>query len=425
MLPLYKYQEEGIDTLFSIVTQRKERAAMLCDPPGAGKTPQAIGLMNQLCAKTAVIVCPASLRENWRREILKWSKTTLNTQVIETSKDELVGDVLILSYNMATRLQEQICKKSYDILILDESHYCKSASAQVSRVILVMLWAKCRYRLLMTGTPLPNGRAVEGFTCFSRCDSDNFGSWDKYKARYCIEEKSRWGVSYPRSKNLEELRRISSDFMVRRKKEDVLGQLPGIVRQNIYLTIPEVESICAEEDVDVDKILQAIENGVPLEGDAIATVRRKISELKTPHVVQAIEDALEEVERLVVFVHHRGLFDHLIDNFDSIVGINGLTPAPERQYAVDSFQSGDVRIFLASLKAANTGLTLTKASTLIMAEYDWVPSTNEQAEGRIYRVSQDEICRIKYLVAADTLDEKVLKILQRKQKDIRQALVNS
>jgi SNF2 family DNA or RNA helicase len=79
-------------------------------------------------------------------------------------------------------------------------------------------------------------------------------------------------------------------------------------------------------------------------------------------------------------------------------------------------------VFLASLKAANTGLTLTKASTLLMAEYDWVPSTNEQAEGRIYRVSQNEICRVRYLVASDSLDEKILKVVQRKQREINKAL---
>lgn len=422
-MSLYKYQLDGIEKLFSIVTKRSEKAAMLCDPPGAGKTPQAIGLLNRLTGNKALVICPASLKENWSREIKKWSTYPLSVQILNSSSDKLDGsDVVIVSYNLAVRMVEEISKASYDLLVCDESHLLKSASSQVSRIVLVPLWAKCRYRLLMTGTPLPNGRAVEAYTCFSRCSKEHFGSWDAFKTRYCVEERTRWGVTYPHSKNLPELRELSKAFMVRRTKEEVLGELPGLVRQNVYLRLPELDVFNAEEGIDVDAIVAAVDAGVPLESEHITTVRRKLAMLKAPLILQAIEDALEEVEQLVVFVHHRELYEHLMNNISSCVGINGLTHPTERQQNVDSFQRKEARVFVASLKAANTGLTLTSAFTLFMAEYDWVPSTNEQAEGRIYRVTQNEICRVKYLVAADSLDEKVLKVLQRKQRHIEKAL---
>jgi SWI/SNF-related matrix-associated actin-dependent regulator 1 of chromatin subfamily A len=422
-MSLYKYQLDGIEKLFSIVTKRSEKAAMLCDPPGAGKTPQAIGLLNRLTGNKALVICPASLKENWSREIKKWSTYPLSVQILNSSSDKLDGsDVVIVSYNLAVRMVEEISKASYDLLVCDESHLLKSASSQVSRIVLVLLWAKCRYRLLMTGTPLPNGRAVEAYTCFSRCSKEHFGSWDAFKTRYCVEERTRWGVTYPHSKNLPELREFSKAFMVRRTKEEVLGELPGLVRQNVYLRLPELDVFNAEEGIDVDAIVAAVDAGVPLESEHITTVRRKLAMLKAPLILQAIEDALEEVEQLVVFVHHRELYEHLMNNISSCVGINGLTHPTERQQNVDSFQKKEARVFVASLKAANTGLTLTSAFTLFMAEYDWVPSTNEQAEGRIYRVTQNEICRVKYLVAADSLDEKVLRVLQRKQRHIEKAL---
>lgn len=422
-MSLYKYQLDGIEKLFSIVTKRSEKAAMLCDPPGAGKTPQAIGLLNRLTAKSALIICPASLKENWAREIKKWSAYPLTVQILNSSSEKLNGsDIVIISYNLAVRMYEEVTKSQYDLLVCDEAHLLKSASSQVSRIVLVPIWAKCRYRLLMTGTPLPNGRAVEAYTCFSRCSREHFGSWDAFKSRYCVEERTRWGVTYPHSKNLQELRELSKAFMVRRTKEEVLGELPGLVRQNVYLRLPELDVFKAEEGIDVDAIVEAVENGVPLESEHITTVRRKLAMLKAPLILQAIEDALEEVEQLVVFVHHRELYQHLMENISSRVGINGLTHPTERQQNVDSFQKKEARVFIASLKAANTGLTLTSAFTLFMAEYDWVPSTNEQAEGRIYRVTQNEICRVKYLVAADSLDEKVLKVLQRKQRHIEKAL---
>lgn len=428
MSSLYQYQKEGIEKLYSIVTCNSERAAMLCDPPGAGKTPQAIGLFNELKSRTALIVCPASLKENWKREVERWAYFPVNVQVLNSSSDKIRedADVIVVSYSLACRISDVITKRSYDLMIVDESHYCKSASSQISRIVLVVLWAKCRYRLMLTGTPLPNGRAVEAWTTFSRCSQKDFGSWDDFKKKYCVEERTRWGVTYPHSKNLTELRELSKSFLVRRSKEEVLQQLPGLVRQNIYVRLKEMDVLNAQDGIDVDAIVSAVENGLPLESEHITTVRRKLAMLKAPHIFEHILETLDEVEQVVVFLHHKDLYTHLTQSLSekniSYVGINGLTPTDERARNVDIFQSKGARVFVASLKAANTGLTLTSASTLIMVEYDWVPSTNEQAEGRIFRVTQQEICRVRYLVAADSLDEKVLRVVQRKQRDISKAL---
>lgn len=430
MTKLYKYQQEGIQKLYNIVTSRPERSAMLCDPPGAGKTPQAIGLYDALGCHSALIICPASLKENWRREVKNWSNRDVKPQILNSSADIIdpQANILILSFSLACRIPEKLSERNFDILIVDESHYLKNASSHSARIILVVLWAKCHFRLLMTGTPLPNGRAVEAYTTFSRCSQEHFSSWDNYKKTYCVEQRNRWGVTYPGSKNLSQLKELSKAFMVRRSKEEVLGELPGLVRQNMPIRLPEMDVFNAEDGIDIDAIVNAVENDLPLEGEHITTVRRKLAMLKAPHILQHIEETLEEVEQVVVFLHHRDLMAHLTqalnDKKISFVSISGLTLPEDRVKSVDIFQNGEAQVFLASLKAANTGLTLTRASTLIMAEYDWVPSTNEQAEGRIYRVSQKDICRVRYIVAQDSLDEKILKVVQRKQRHIRQVIEN-
>lgn len=429
-MALYNYQQEGIRRLYNILTTNEERAAMLCDPPGAGKTPQAIGLYDALGSHSALVICPASLKENWKREFSKWANRPekIRAQVLNSSSDPIdaTANIIITSFSLACRIHEKLSTRSYDLLVVDESHYLKNASSQAARIILVLLWARCHFRLLMTGTPLPNGRAVEAYTCFSRCCAAHFGSWESYKKTYCVEERTRWGVTYPGSKNLPQLKELSKGFMVRRTKDEVLGELPGLVRQNVPITLPEMDIFNAEGGIDVDAIVNAVENDLPVEGDHITTVRRKLAMLKAPHILQAIEETLEEVDCLVVFLHHRDLMTHLMQGLKekkiSCVSISGLTLPEERVKSVDIFQKGEARVFLGSLKAANTGLTLTRASTLIMAEYDWVPSTNEQAEGRVYRVSQKEICRVRYLVASDSLDEKILKVVQRKQRDITKAI---
>lgn len=429
-MALYNYQKEGIEKLKAILTSRDERAAMLCDPPGAGKTPQAIGLYDALGCRSALIICPASLKENWSREVHKWASEPQVVQVLNSSSDTIdpSANIIITSFFLACRIHEKLSTRSYNLLVVDESHYLKNASSQAARIVLVLLWARCHFRLLMTGTPLPNGRAVEAFTCFSRCSYDHFSSWETFKKTYCIEQRTRWGITYPGSKNLPALKELSKAFMVRRSKEEVLGELPGLVRQNIPIRLPQMDVLNAEGGIDVDAIINAVENDLPLEGDHITTVRRKLGALKAPHVLTHIIETLEEVDSVIVFLHHREVMAHLTTQLTekkiSHVSISGLTLPEDRVKSVDIFQKGEAQVFLASLKAANTGLTLTRASTLIMAEYDWVPSTNEQAEGRIYRVSQKDICRVRYIVAQDSLDEKILKVVQRKQRDIGRALEN-
>jgi SNF2 family DNA or RNA helicase len=420
MHTLYTYQQEGISLLHDIVTTSPDRAAILADPPGAGKTPQAIGLSNVLNCQRLLIVCPASLRLNWARELEKWSTTSFTTQVILNGQTEIQDDtqVIIISYHLAVSLAQEIfTKQHFDLLICDESHALKNPSSNAARAVLVTLWNRCRYRLLITGTPVPNGRAHEAWTTFSRCSQEEFGDWKKYKDTYCIERDTHWGKKYVASKNLPMLREKAKHFLIRRPKELIVGQLPKLVRRRQYCEIPMFDSLD-----DIDEIIDAVEKGLPLESEHITTVRKNLGLCKLPFVIERIQEVLEEDEQVVVFVHHREVYtqieEFLTKEKITHVGINGLTPAEVRQISVDRFQKKEVRVFLASLKAANTGITLTSAHRMIMGEFDWVPSTNEQAEGRIHRLTQDEICQVDYIVASKSLDEKVLNIVQKKQKDI-------
>ena len=427
---LYKYQRQGIDQLANFLSNSVDRAALLADPPGAGKTPQAIFVAEKMEAKRILVVCPASLRENWRREFAKWTNRT-DCQVISTSKDTILPttNVLVVSYSgcINSKIMPQLTSAKWDMLICDESHYCKNPASHTSRTVLITLWSLSTYRLLISGTPLPNGRASEAWTTFSRLNSQEFSQWGEFAERFCIAQNTPWGLKYNRSKNLDKLQQIARDtFMVRRTREVCMAELPGVVRQNIYLSLPHQEVFSAQGALDVESIIQAVEHGLPLESDHITTARQKLGELKAIKIVEHIQSLLDEVEQVVVFCHHRIvyqiIFQALLDLEVPVVGINGTMSPEERQRSVDDFQNKKARVFLGSIKAANTGITLTAASTLVMAEYDWVPSTNEQAEGRINRVTQKDICRVQYLVIQDSLDEKVLNVVQRKQRDIRKAL---
>ena len=429
---LYNYQQQGIVQLTKFLSNNVDNAALLADPPGAGKTPQAILTAIELQAERVIVLCPASLRENWKREFVRWGQyDPKDIQILKSGKEPIstTARVVIISYTMAisAKVVPQYEKHSWDLLIADESHYLKNPSSQMSRIVLVVIWNRCRYRLLMSGTPLPNGRANEAWTTFSRLLSSEFGKWDEYADRFCIRCETPWGIKFDRSKNLGELQKIAREnFMVRRSKEEVLGELPPLVRQNIFIDVTPKDLYDIESGLDIERIVQSIDQGMPLESDHISTARQKLGKLKAYKALEYVLNLLDEVNQVVVFCHHKEPWEILKQGFEdkdvSVVGINGTMSANERQASVDAFQQKKAQVFLASLRAANVGLTLTTASTMVMVEYDWVPSTNEQAEGRIYRITQDEISRVHYLVVPDSLDEKVLAVVQRKQQKIFEAL---
>lgn len=422
---LYQYQREGVEKLLAILQER--RGALLADPPGAGKTAMATTLALRLQAKRILVISPASLRENWVRELRRWSDGALEPVAVRNKGEASLAErgVVVTSYALASKgpVANVLQSVRWDLLICDESHALKNASSQAARSILVPLWSVCRYRLLMTGTPLPNGQAIEGYTTFSRLSPEDFPSWESYRREYCVLDETPWGPKYTRSKNLPLLREKCLKFMVRRPKDVILGELPELVRQNIPLRVPELEAISASEGLDLQAIVSAVEAGVPLESDAISTARRKLGELK---VRGALEFVKELGEPVVVFAHHKNVMERMREGLEGaglkVCVVDGSTPAEERQKAVDAFQNGVVDVFLGSLRAAGVGLTLTRASALVMVEADWVPSVNEQAEARIHRLTQKDICRVFYLVVPDSLDEMVLRVVQRKQRNIKKVL---
>ena len=423
----FPYQEEGAEALFSFITSNASRGALLADPPGAGKTVQAILTARKLKARSILVICPASLRLNWQREFKMWWPEK-GCSVIRNGKDRIENDVVIVSYNLASRGEAPhlLALSKWDMLILDEAHACKNPASNTSRACMVTIWNSCTHRLAMTGTPLPNGRAYEAWTLFSRMAPQYFGNSAAYLSRYCIPEHTEWGVTYPHSKNLSELGEIAKkNFMVRRKREDILGQLPEMIRSRVPLEVPRLKVAEAVEGVDVSEVVHCVDLGLPMKSDALSTARRKLGILKVEPSIDFIRNVvLEETKKVVVFCHHREVFFPLCDAFKGeCVSINGTTSLDDRQKAIDAFQNDErVRVFIASITAASTGITLTAASTVVFVEADWTPSINEQAEGRINRIGQKELMRALYLVVPDSLDEAVMWSVHKKQRNIGKVL---
>lgn len=422
---LFPYQQEGVELLV------ERPRALLADPPGAGKTAQAIVAADRVEAKWILVVCPASLRLNWAKEFRLWSDRRRMLHVVLSGQGDkcrvmnAAGKVTITSYELAVSAADTLAGFDWDLVIFDEAHFLKGQKSQRSKVCREKLAPTARRIIAITGTPLPNGRAVEAWPVFSMLDPEEFGHFWRFVKTYTYPEETPWGTKYDRSKNLKQLGALARErFMIRRTKQETLGQLPPLQRQTVPLVVPEVLDGLAF----LSEAEELVTSGEVLPGP-IATARRELGEAKVRAACDFIRTMLESEEQVVVFFHHRSVGLALRAALDqasvTFVSIVGETPPEARQSAVDAFQGGKARVFLGSIGAAGTGITLTASSVVVMVEASWVPSENEQCEARCYRVSQSELTRVFYLVVPDSLDDAITNTVIAKQRNIERVLGES
>jgi SNF2 family DNA or RNA helicase len=430
------YQRAGI------VYAMQRRGTLIADEMGLGKTVQAIGLINAMPdIHTVCVVCPASLKLNWKRECEKWLTRTASVEILpSTRKWQNDVTVHVINYDILSKLPSD---SHYDLLIVDEAHYAKNTKAQRTK-LLQALAKRCAHVVLLTGTPILN-RPVELWTLLQMAAPEE---WDpagvlkgkavgagenagffRFAKRYC-NARQEW-VSrtkqvwlFDGATNLDELQeRLRSTCMVRRLKADVLKDLPPKRRQVI-----ELPSEKEWEEVDVDDDYQAAKVKLDSIGfEDFSRVRHEQAMSKVPAVIEHIQELLENTNKVVLFAHHKDVIDAIMTGLADArpVKLTGDESPAERQAAVDAFQNDqNVRVFIGSLKAAGVGLTLTAASTVVFAELDWTPATLTQAEDRCHRIGQTESVLVQHLVLAGTLDAKMARMVTEKQ-DIADAALDN
>lgn len=442
------FQRAGI----AYASQRKY--TLIADEMGLGKTVQAIGAINaDVNAKRILIICPASLKHNWRREFMKWDVKGLSVGIIDGEEEvDFETDVTIINYDIVEAHRSALKNHGeWDFMCIDECHYLKSKSALRTLEILggikrnPDMTIKARYApipahrvVMLSGTPLVN-KPKELWPIFEAIDPEGLGAKrNKFAFRYCqgilIDyynlhlQKMMKGLSWDGAGNLDELQEIMrSRFMVRRLKKDVLTELPAKRRQVIVLEPkPQLAKLVKKECLTYEEHssnLEAYAEVLPGIGE-LSEIRKKIAIKKVPYAVEHIKGLLNETNKVVVFAHHHEVLDTLEASFETgCVRVDGRVSLAERQNAVDKFQSdGSCKIFLGGIQAAGVGITLTSASTVVFVELDWVPGNISQAEDRCHRIGQKESVLVQHLVLEGSLDERVVEVLIKKQEIIDKAL---
>ena len=414
--PPLEHQKESIQKLC------ENKKFILADDMGLGKTTSTIIAALETGAKKVLIVCPASLKINWQREIENYSDRTIS--IIDGKKWE-DADFVIINYDIIKNFHDEKNKKEsvllnskFDLMVIDEAHYIQNKQAQ--RTKLINDFAKNIERLwLLTGTPITS-RPINYFNLLNLIESPVALNWMAYVKRYCngyqfkAGRRKVWNVSG--ASNLEELRDRTAPLVLRRLKENVLD-LPEKIITPVYLRLKskEYESLMGDYYAWYDKGGEA--NSMTLQFTKLTQVRQCISQEKVSSTIELCENIIEQGKKVIVFTNFTRSLEMILEHFGKkAVRLDGSMSQKDRQVSVDRFQNDEnVMVFVGNIKAAGTGLTLTAGEAVVMNDLSFLPSDHSQAEDRAYRFGQKNNVLVYYPIYENTIEGIIYDILKKKK----------
>jgi SWI/SNF-related matrix-associated actin-dependent regulator 1 of chromatin subfamily A len=414
--PPLSHQKEAIEKL--VGTKR----FILADDMGLGKTTSTIIAALETGIKKILIICPASLKINWEREIKNY--TDRSVYIAEGKNFSLDHDFVIVNYDILKNfhdLKEEslIIKGNFDLIIIDEAHYIQNGQAQ--RTKLVNNFAKnSKYLWLLTGTPMTS-RPMNYFNLLQLIESPVAQNWMAYAIRYCqgyqfnAGKRKVWNVQG--ASNLEELRERTSRQFLRRLKTEVLD-LPDKIITPVYLRLKskEYENLVGEY-YDWYNNKKEESSSLTIQFSKLMKVRQVIADEKIKTTIELAQNIIDQDKKVIIFTNFTDTLNKIKDHFGKqAVYLDGSCSKPHRQHAVDQFQENDkIKVFVGNLKAAGVGITLTAGEACIMNDLSFVPSDHQQAEDRAYRYGQKNSVSVYYPIFENTIEGAIYDILSNKK----------
>ena len=436
----YDFQKEGI--AYAV----EKRRCIMGDEQGLGKTVEAIGVLTVTGALPALVICPASLKLNWQREMKKFGG--LNAIVLDDNNQRTwqrffelkksdgrpCADVAIVNYESLKkffvsriRREGRFTLKSVDFdprkdlfrsVIIDESHKCKNVQTQQSKFVQGIAQGK-EYILELTGTPVVNNNEdlIQQLRIMDRLN--DFGGYGKFMQRYCS------GMN--KSSHVKELNYYLRKYcFFRRLKKDVLTQLPDKTRTYLVTDIDNrkeyhdaerdiIKYLREYQDADDEKVQRTIRGAVMVK---MGLLKQISARGKVDGAVDIIHNIVDGGQKLIVFCFLKEVVQALKREFRDAVTVTGEDSVQAKQYAVDKFQTDErCKLIILNYRSGGTGLTLTAASNVLFVEFPWTYADCVQAEDRAHRNGQKNAVNCVYLLGKDTIDEYLYNLIQTK-KDI-------
>jgi SWI/SNF-related matrix-associated actin-dependent regulator 1 of chromatin subfamily A len=418
---LRPFQKTGVNFL-----ENKNGRGLIADDMGIGKTIQSLAYLQLHRSKIpVVIVVPSGLKLNWLKEAEKWLPDP-NMEILSGIVPyDTFGDILVINYDILPKWINKLMQRKPKILILDEAHYFKNAQAKRSKAVM-RLGKNIEHIIGLTGTPIEN-RPIEIYNICHLLEPTLFPNANHFKRKYCIKKANRDRFSFNDKVHATELNYIlNSTIMLRRKKEDVLTELPEKVFSFVPMELNnETEYREAEKNfiewyrkIKGDEAALRIKNMealVKIEGLKQLCVKGKMD-----NCIAWIRTFVDADTKLVIFTMHKFVIATLLDEFkDVIVKIDGSQTTRMKQDAVDRFQNDStIKLLVGNIRAASEGHNLTAASNVVFIELPWSPEKIKQAYSRCDRMGQKFSVNINFLLANNTIEERIAKLIDSKKINI-------
>ena len=338
--PPLSHQKESIQKLV------ENKKFILADDMGLGKTTSTIIAAIEANAKKVLIICPATLKINWKREIENYSDKSV--YIAEGKNFNIESDYVIINYDIIKNFHDpkkktdsQILNSNFDLVIVDEAHYIKNASAQRTKLINDIVKSVERIWLL-TGTPMTS-RPIDYFNLLSLVDSPVAKNWMAYAIRYCqgyqfnVGGRKVWNIMG--ASNLEELRDRTASTILRRLKEDVLD-LPDKIITPVYLRLKSnlYEEVMGDYYNWYEKNPEESKS-LTVQFTKLTKIRQIIADEKISQTIELAENIIEQGKKVIIFCNFTDSLNKICEHFGKIaVKVDGSMPKPNRQHSVDEFQ---------------------------------------------------------------------------------------
>jgi SWI/SNF-related matrix-associated actin-dependent regulator 1 of chromatin subfamily A len=450
----FPFQEVGAEWL------TKSRFRLLADDMGLGKSVQAITAIHALSARNVLVICPAVVRSNWINEFRMWGDGSLTSQVIYKKQRGLPEvNVVVVSYDFAASHTELLKSRFWDVLVLDECHFLKSLDAKRARAVFGKdgICRHANYIWALSGTPAPNYIHDMWILLFS------FGAtklgYDDFVKEFCTYYHFDKGytrrlvVTGHRPEKIEEMKAMIDPIMLRRKMEEVMSEMPAISFHDLVVEAGAVDIAGDDvlfhymrenrmQDLEVKLELEkrlldgmlagngadtAVIEALKLGAKSIATLRRYSGLQKVDPIIELVSQELEAKAygKIIIFAVHRNVVELLRQGLSiyGAVTVYGGTDPKKVQKRVDAFQNDQrTRVFIGNIQSAGTGITLTAANEVLLAETGYVPADIAQAVKRAHRIGQDKPVRVRTVSLAGSLDMRVNEIVRRKAAEMAEIL---
>jgi len=426
---LYDFQKIAVEFI-----NNANGKIILASEMGTGKTIVTLAYIIYKKLNKILIITPASLKWNWYEEINRW--TNLKAIVINSRSNLSVDvysdyNVIIVNYDVLKKFYKILASLRFDVCVCDEAHYLKGRSQRFKATKLIT--KNISKLLLLSGTPLLN-RSLDAYNLLNLIDPITWNNWWEYTKKYCNGHQDNWGYNANGNSNTKELKQKINKYFFRQTKAEVLSELPDKVFINLPIDLsPEIQATYNLVLNSFVEYLKRIKNKTTpeirktMQAEKLARLnelRQITSNGKIKAAEEIIKNVIENEQKILVFSIYNNPLNILKQKFlDSSVMIIGETKELERKKAVEDFQNNkNKKIFFGGMLSASVGLNLTAANNVLFIDFPWRPSDQSQAWSRVDRIKQTKSVNIFQLIAINTIDQKMQKILNEKQKIINQLI---